>query len=260
MQKYKYYLTVITAMFSCAYVSLNAAEVTPPLEQYRININKEDALKPLYWIVWEDQLKPDQRTIYEEKVLSVINKAKQRSERIRVFTFYESSTSKFYFLYPFLDMKDWNAIYSFWKEETELENIKNYLQNYGISLRQSLPELSNVPNSGQLSIKNQNYVHIDKFKILPNQENKFIELLKEWTAQTKAKAPDCGWFVQKVLVSDELPAYVIFWGDCLKSSENITQLENFLIAKQAYGTVVRRIVSEDKIFIPRLSTASVTSF
>lgn len=231
---------------------------TPPVEAYQIRIDTKEPVVPFYWIIWEDQVKPDQRTLYEGKVLSIINKAKQRADNVRVFTFYESSTSKFYFLYPFKNMADWDKIYTFWKQETELEDLKKHLQSYSIFLTQSTPILSHVPSDGFLSTKNQNYIHVDKFQIYPDQESKFIDLLKDWGAQIRTKSGDCGWFVQKIIIDEELPAYLVIWGDCLKSVENAKQLENFLIEKQAYGTIVKKIVSQDKQFIPQLSTASIT--
>ncbi len=203
---------------------------------------------------WEDQVKPDLRVKYEEKIQAIINKAKERSDATRIFTFYESSTSKFYYLHPFPAPQDWHKIFNFWKQETELENINQFLQNYTIFISQSIPELSHIPINGQLSTKNPNYLRVDKFHIYPDQEPKFIELLKEWVVQTHAKAPDCGWFVQKIIIEGELPAYLVIWGDCLKSIENVKQLENFLIEKQAYGTVIKKIISEDKLFVPKLST------
>ncbi len=253
MLKNKFLLAAMAAILSWFCLNLDAANA-PFEEQNRPLAHSEQVIEPFYWIIWEDKVKPDQRKIYEDKVIAIIDKAKQRTDPISIFTFFESPTSKFYFLYPYKDMQDWNKIFSFWKQETELENLKNYLQNYSIYITQTIPELSHVPLDGKLSTKNPNYLRVDKFQIYPNQESKFIELLKEWVVQTHAKAPDCGWFVQKIIIDNELPAYLVLWGDCLKSMENVKQLENFLIDKQAYGTVIKKIISEDKLFVPNLST------
>jgi hypothetical protein len=253
MVKFKICMAAMTAFFGWTSSHLNAVEVASDI-QNTPKQHQEQVIEPSYWIVWEDQVKPDQRTAYEAKVLAIVNKVKQSSNPIRIFTFYESSTAKYYYLYPYKDTEEWNKIFTFWKQESELENINHLLQNYSIFISQTIPEFSHISLDKQLSVQNPNYLRVDKFQVYPNQEPKFLELLKEWVAQTHAKASDCGWFVQKILIGNELPAYLVLWGDCLKSKENIKQFENFLIEKQAYGTVIKKIISEDKLFVPKLST------
>lgn len=259
MGKNKFCMAALAAIWIGSSLSLLAAEERRQ-PQNPSQVHQEPIIEPYYWIVWEDQVKPDQRGIYEEKVQAIINKVKQSPNPIQVLTFYESSTSKYYFFYPYKNIQEWNRIFSFWRQETGLEQINNYLQNYSIFISQTVPELSHITLNRQLSMANPNYLRVDKFQIYPNQEQKFIDLLKEWVSLTYANAPECGWFVQKILVDHDLPAYLVLWGDCLKSKENTKHLEKFLIEKQAYGTVIKKIISEDKLFVPKLSTVPLKIF
>lgn len=226
-------------------------------DQTTIELNKENFSEPFSWMVWKDQVKPNNQKAYEEKISALIEKAKKQSNFMRILTFFESTTSTYYFFYPFSESQDWHAIYSFWSKESQQLDIKKFLVNYSIFLTKSVPELSQFPQTGQVSLANPNYVHMEYFEISPDAEEKFVKLLQEWKIDSHNKAPECGWFVQKMLVGGNLPTYVLLWGDCLKNVENIKQLDRFLLDKKAYGTIVKKVISEDKVYIPKLSTAKL---
>jgi len=252
VQNYKFKMLLTFACLSVPFFNFSGEKSNSVAEM--IKFDKEKASEPFSWMIWKDQVKPEEQKIYEEKVATIINKAKEHPNFIRILTFYESTTSTYYFFYPFLDESNWNKIYSFWSEEAERVGTKKHLVNYSIFLTKSFPDLSQVPLSGQVSLSNPNFVHMEHFQLQPDSEEKFKQLLNEWALETRSKAPDCGWFVQKMIVSQDLPTYMILSGDCLKNAENIVQLNKFFLEKQAYGPVIKKIISEDKIYISKLST------
>lgn len=222
-----------------------------------IRLDQTNAQTQVNWIIWKNQIKPEDQKIYEEKISAIIEKAKKQQNFIRVLTFFEKATSTYYFLYPFLNINDSHKIYSFWFDESNRLDTKKYLIDYSIILTQSLPMLSQFPTSGQINLGNSDYVHAQYLQIQPGTEEKFYDLLREWTSTIKDKVPNCSWFVQKIILGENLPSYYIFWGDCLKNVENAVPLNKFLLDKQAYGTTVKKIVYEDRVYLPRLSTSSL---
>ena len=254
MQCIKFKWALALALFCLPGVGFTQQQA-PVATGETIRVDKKNYSEALNWMVWKDQVKPTDQKLYEEKILTIINKIKQNPNFLRVLTFFESSTSTYYFLYPFSNADDWHKIYAGWSEEASRNETRKHLINYSIYLTQSSPELSQFPTSGKISLADPNYVHMEHFEVLPDAEDKFIALLNEWKTQTHAKAPDCGWYVHKTLISENLPSYVMLWGDCLKNQENILQLDRFLLEKHAYGTIVKRVVLEDKIYVSKLSTA-----
>jgi len=246
-------------LLACALFVQGVAFTEEPQEKksQTIELDKERSLQPLDWIIWKDQVKTDDLKIYEKKITQIIDKAKKQASFLRVLTFFEEATSTYYFFYPYKTVHDWNQIYSFWSKEAKSQETKKNLISYSISLAKSEPELSQIPPSGKVSLANPNYIHMEHFEILPSSEEKFISYLKQWKEMVKNKAPDCGWFVQKSIVGEHLPTYTLLWGDCLKNQETVDQLDKFLLSKEAYGVVVKKVVSEDKIYVPELSTAKL---
>jgi hypothetical protein len=242
--------SIILPLFTCIGANYNF-----PSQRDQVYAEQERPAIVYSWLIGQAQVKPEEVPSYEQKLSALINKAKTLSLG-GVQAHYHAPTSTYFLLYPMHDIQNWEENYQNWNQESDITKMKNHLQNYTFMLTRTVPEFSRVPFHGHLNKINPNFAHIDIIELQPGSEQRFKELLQEWASQVKLKAPDCVWFVHKILIGRNLPAYYLFRGDCINAAETngVVPLEKFLMAQQALGSIVKKIDSYNLEHLSRLST------
>jgi hypothetical protein len=253
MKTWKSYLmplTVFLPLFSCLGIENTVVD-----QQNGINIDQEKPAVAYSWLIGRAQVKPEEVSAYEEKLSALINASKNTALGGGI-TLYDPSSSTYFLIYPMFNMQDWESKYNNLKQESDKREMSNHLKNFHFMLNRTLPDFSRVPHQGSLNKTDPTYAHIDIVELEPNGESRFIDLLKEWTSQLKTKAPDCTFFVHKILVGKNLPAYFFLRGDCINAAANngALPIDKFLKDKQAVGPIVKKIDSFDLTHKPKLST------
>ena len=107
-----------------------------------------------------------------------------------------------------------------------------------------------------MTLRDPNFLHTETFEVIPGAEQKFIAVFNDWKKEVEAKAPNCGWIMLEILVGGPKTTFQLLWGDCL-SQNKIKPLDTYLIEKSAIGSIVRKLSSEDRSFLPNLSTSAL---